>query len=85
MPAPVVLHRLDSLEREAILRALRSTGGHRDGAAALLGISRRTLSRRLKLYRALEEADRRDAVRIAGGAHHNGSHDNERELSGKTA
>jgi DNA-binding NtrC family response regulator len=85
VPAPVVLHRLDSLEREAILRALRSTGGHRERAAALLGISRRTLSRRLKLYRALEEADRRDAVRIAGGAHHNGSHDNERELSGKTA
>ncbi|MGC8759954.1 MAG: sigma-54 interaction domain-containing protein [Bryobacteraceae bacterium] len=53
VPAPLILHRLDSLERDAILRALESTRGHREKAAALLGISRRTLSRKLKLYREL--------------------------------
>jgi DNA-binding NtrC family response regulator len=41
---------LDGLEREAILQALRTTGGHCQHAADLLGISRRTLSRKLKLY-----------------------------------
>lgn len=42
--------RLDGLERDAILEALRKTGGHHQQAADLLGISRRTLSRKLKLY-----------------------------------
>jgi DNA-binding NtrC family response regulator len=42
--------RLDGLERDAILEALRKTGGHHQQAAGLLGISRRTLSRKLKLY-----------------------------------
>jgi len=42
--------RLEGLEREAILEALRKTGGHHQQAADLLGISRRTLSRKLKLY-----------------------------------
>ncbi len=42
--------RLNDLEREAILGALRRTGGHCQQAAVLLGISRRTLSRKLKLY-----------------------------------
>jgi DNA-binding NtrC family response regulator len=42
--------RLDGLEKEAILEALRKTGGHHQQAADLLGISRRTLSRKLKLY-----------------------------------
>jgi DNA-binding NtrC family response regulator len=42
--------RLDGLEREAILEALRKTQGHHQQAADLLGISRRTLSRKLKLY-----------------------------------
>jgi DNA-binding NtrC family response regulator len=37
---------LDALEREAILEALRKTGGHCQKAADLLGISRRTLSRK---------------------------------------
>jgi transcriptional regulator with AAA-type ATPase domain len=40
--------RLDSLEAEAIEKALEQTGGHRGRAAAQLGISRRTLSRRLR-------------------------------------
>jgi DNA-binding NtrC family response regulator len=42
--------RLDGLEREAILEALRKTRGHHQQAADLLGISRRTLTRKLKLY-----------------------------------
>ena len=42
--------RLDGLEKEAILEALRKTDGHHQQAADLLGISRRTLSRKLKLY-----------------------------------
>jgi len=42
--------RLEDLERDAIFEALRKTGGHCEQAADLLGISRRTLSRKLKLY-----------------------------------
>jgi DNA-binding NtrC family response regulator len=46
--------RLDSLETQmeaqAIARALEATGGHRGQAAAQLGISRRTLSRKLREY-----------------------------------
>jgi two-component system response regulator HydG len=42
--------RLDGLEREAIVEALRKTAGHCQRAADLLGISRRTLSRKLKTY-----------------------------------
>ncbi len=41
---------LREMERDAILQALRKTGGHCEQAAGLLGISRRTLSRKLKLY-----------------------------------
>ncbi len=41
---------LESLERRMILQVLSQTGGHRQQAAVLLGISRRTLSRKLKLY-----------------------------------
>jgi transcriptional regulator with PAS, ATPase and Fis domain len=42
--------RLDSLEAQAVERALEKTGGHRGRAAAQLGVSRRTLSRRLREY-----------------------------------
>jgi DNA-binding NtrC family response regulator len=42
---------LDGLERQTILDALEKTAGHHQKAADLLGISRRTLSRKLKLYR----------------------------------
>jgi len=42
---------LESLEKNAILDALAATGGHQLKAAARLGISRRTLTRKLKLYR----------------------------------
>jgi DNA-binding NtrC family response regulator len=41
---------LDGMERRMILEALRATGGHQQKAAARLGISRRTLSRKLKMY-----------------------------------
>jgi DNA-binding NtrC family response regulator len=42
--------RLDGIERRTIFRVLERTGGHHQKAAQLLGISRRTLSRKLKLY-----------------------------------
>lgn len=42
---------LDGLERNTILQALANTGGHQQRAADLLGISRRTLTRKLKQYR----------------------------------
>src|SRR5260370_25951372 len=41
---------LDSMEQQMIIRALERTGGHRALAAEQLGISRRTLSRKLKEY-----------------------------------
>ncbi len=40
---------LASMEKRMILRALEYTGGHHQRAAELLGISRRTLSRKLKV------------------------------------
>jgi two-component system response regulator HydG len=42
---------LDSMEEQMIIRALERTGGHRSQAAEQLGISRRTLSRKLKEYK----------------------------------
>jgi DNA-binding NtrC family response regulator len=44
--------RLDGMERDAILSALAITDGHHQRAADLLGISRRTLTRKLQAYRA---------------------------------
>jgi DNA-binding NtrC family response regulator len=41
---------LDSMEKQMILSMLAATGGHQSKAAERLGISRRTLSRKLKLY-----------------------------------
>jgi len=52
--------RLDGMERDAIFSALRKTAGHHQQAADMLGISRRTLSRKLKLYSA-DEREREDA------------------------
>jgi DNA-binding NtrC family response regulator len=45
---------LDDMERRMIQDALARTRGHRQRAAEHLGISRRTLSRKLRTY-ALEE------------------------------
>ena len=41
---------LDRMEKHAILETLAKTNGHQQRAAEMLGISRRTLSRKLKLY-----------------------------------
>jgi PAS domain S-box-containing protein len=41
---------LESMEEQMIIRALERSGGHRSQAAEQLGISRRTLSRKLKEY-----------------------------------
>ena len=41
---------LDELEQQAIYSALSETGGRQDRAARMLGISQRTLIRKLKIY-----------------------------------
>jgi DNA-binding NtrC family response regulator len=41
---------LEELERQHILRVLEETGGNRERAAAILGISARTLYRKLREY-----------------------------------
>jgi transcriptional regulator with PAS, ATPase and Fis domain len=41
---------IEGMERKMIFDALHSTNGHQQKAAAKLGISRRTLSRKLKVY-----------------------------------
>jgi transcriptional regulator with PAS, ATPase and Fis domain len=46
----VPLGNLDNMEEQMIIRALEQTGGHRGQAAERLGISRRTLSRKLREY-----------------------------------
>lgn len=47
---------LQDMEKRLILQVLSHTGGHQEKAAGLLGISRRTLSRKLKQYGAESEA-----------------------------
>jgi transcriptional regulator with PAS, ATPase and Fis domain len=44
--------RIDEMEQELVRKALGRTGGRQDRAAVLLGISPRTLIRKLKLYAA---------------------------------
>jgi DNA-binding NtrC family response regulator len=41
---------LDKMEKDLILQALKGTSGHQQKAARILGISRRTLSRKLRSY-----------------------------------
>jgi len=48
--ASLPVSNLDSMEEQMIIKALERTGGHRTMAAEQLGISRRTLSRKLKEY-----------------------------------
>jgi DNA-binding NtrC family response regulator len=43
-------HTLEELERRHILRVLTETDGNRDRAAVILGISARTLYRKLREY-----------------------------------
>jgi DNA-binding NtrC family response regulator len=50
-PTTVDVTPLEALEREHLRRALAATGGHLGRAAALLGIHRNTLRRRIKMYR----------------------------------
>jgi len=52
LPAPRNGERsaLEDIERQTILSVLAETQGHHERAASRLGISRRTLSRKLKLY-----------------------------------
>jgi len=45
---------MDGAEKEAILRALKETEGNRAEAARRLGIGRRTLQRKMKLYKIQE-------------------------------
>jgi two-component system response regulator AtoC len=52
--APEEAYSLEGLEQQTICRVLAQTGGHQQRAADLLGISRRTLIRKLKLYRSPE-------------------------------
>ncbi|HEY2845497.1 MAG TPA: sigma-54 dependent transcriptional regulator, partial [Bryobacteraceae bacterium] len=47
--------RLESMERRMIEEALAATGGHQQKAALRLGISRRTLSRKLKIYESEQQ------------------------------
>ena len=47
-----VVTSLDDMERQMIFRALDQTSGHHEKAAKVLGISRRTLTRKLKKYEA---------------------------------
>lgn len=54
-PQPVAIDHadtpnLDGIERRMIMKILAQTNGHQQRAAELLGISRRTLSRKLKIY-----------------------------------
>jgi DNA-binding NtrC family response regulator len=55
------LRGLDGMERQMVLKALENTGGHRAKAADQLGISRRTLSRKLREYNVTPGPGRRSA------------------------
>lgn len=56
--APASNANLDDMERRMILDALEKAGGHQQRAAIELGISRRTLSRKLKSYQEERSGDR---------------------------
>jgi DNA-binding NtrC family response regulator len=57
-----------SAERQAILGALQRTGGNREQAARLLGISEATLYRKLVGHSERRPMDRRATTRGAGGS-----------------
>ena len=59
---------LEGMEEQMIIRALENTGGHRGLAAEQLGISRRTLSRKLREYHiTCPEGDRGRSLGTLGG------------------
>ena len=49
-PTPSAAISLAEMEREHIVRTLRTAGGNRSAAARLLGVDRKTLYRKLKRY-----------------------------------
>jgi two-component system nitrogen regulation response regulator GlnG len=49
---------LPDLEKKAILTALAETGGHQQRAAEKLGISKRTLQRKIRSYDMAAERER---------------------------
>ncbi|MDP6039050.1 MAG: helix-turn-helix domain-containing protein, partial [Candidatus Latescibacteria bacterium] len=49
-PAEKDVRPLAEIEREAIVKALRATNGHRKRAAELLGMAERTLYRKIDMY-----------------------------------
>jgi DNA-binding NtrC family response regulator len=55
VPADLLTMTLEDLEREHILRILNARDGNRERAAAVLGISTRTLYRKLRGYEAQGE------------------------------
>jgi PAS domain S-box-containing protein len=57
---------LENMEEQMIIRALEHTGGHRSQAADRLGISRRTLSRKLREYGINAAAGRGEAGESLG-------------------
>ncbi|MGZ4822707.1 MAG: sigma 54-interacting transcriptional regulator, partial [Terriglobales bacterium] len=60
---------LDDMEKQAILRTLAQVGGHQGQAANQLGISRRTLSRKLKHY-SIQESQDQSLGKLAGSEQH---------------
>ncbi len=56
--AVTTLGGLEGMERQMVVKALENTGGHRAKAAEQLGISRRTLSRKLREYNITPAAGR---------------------------
>jgi len=56
---------LENAERRLIFEALQATGGHHQRAADRLGISRRTLSRKLKVYGGWPESGEPDSASAA--------------------
>jgi transcriptional regulator with PAS, ATPase and Fis domain len=71
--APEPGYSLERLEELTIRRVLEQTGGHQQKAADILGISRRTLIRKIKLYGPLKFPRRGTPAAIAGtGSGHPG-------------
>jgi transcriptional regulator with PAS, ATPase and Fis domain len=68
---PDLEYSLDDLEQQTIIRVLHQTNGHQQKAAELLGISRRTLIRKLKLYRSPRRIAQHGLARPSpiGGGH----------------